>query len=202
MRKKATRTRWLRRRWLVTTWTRTTLHGREAWLRTRLCGSRTSSSSRTSRPAGTRSVWLSSTTTTRRSRRRSSRRRRSVSRRMVMTAWPPGGPSSAWRRGWCVGRGGGAAPRPSRGAGRGGAPPPPPPPPPPPVTAQLREPPTELTLYFSEPLERKLSGARVVDQNGERVDEGVEFDATGEAAPPVFLKPLSPGCVTTPLASV
>ena len=66
----------------------------------------------------------------------------------------------------------------------------------PPVNAQLREPPTELTLYFSEPLERKLSGARVVDQNGERVDERVEFDAADEAALHVFLKPLSPGYVT------
>ena len=66
----------------------------------------------------------------------------------------------------------------------------------PPVNAQLREPPTELTLYFSEPLERKFSGARVVDQDGERADERVEFDAADDAALHVFLKPLSPGYVT------
>lgn len=66
----------------------------------------------------------------------------------------------------------------------------------PPVNAQLREPPAQLTLYFSEPLERRFSGVRVVDQKGARVDERVEFDPADDAAMRVVLKPLSPGFIT------
>jgi copper transport protein len=66
----------------------------------------------------------------------------------------------------------------------------------PPVNSQLREPPTVLTLYFSEPLEQRFSTVRVVDQNGERVEERVEFDATDDALMRVTLRPLTPGYVT------
>ena len=66
----------------------------------------------------------------------------------------------------------------------------------PPVNAQLRQPPTVLSLSFSEPLERRFSGVRVVDQDGVRVDEGVEFDDNDDALLRVHLKPLSAGFVT------
>ena len=66
----------------------------------------------------------------------------------------------------------------------------------PPVNAQLRQPPTVLSLSFSEPLERRFSGVRVVDQDGVRVDERVEFDDNDDALLRVHLKPLSAGFVT------
>jgi copper transport protein len=66
----------------------------------------------------------------------------------------------------------------------------------PPVNAQLREPPSVLTLYFTEPLERRFSTARVVDQTGARVEEAVEFDEADDALMRVRLKTLSPGYVT------
>jgi copper transport protein len=62
----------------------------------------------------------------------------------------------------------------------------------PPVNAQVRKPPRELTLRFSEPLERRFSTVEVMDQDGRRLDEGVTFDdadgtvmrvAIGEAGP-------------------
>lgn len=66
----------------------------------------------------------------------------------------------------------------------------------PPVNAQLREPPSVLTLYFSEPLERDFSNVEVIDQDGERVDDGYEFLESDDAAMRVFLQPLEPGYVT------
>src|SRR5262245_46602611 len=66
----------------------------------------------------------------------------------------------------------------------------------PPVNSQLRDAPTQLTLYFSEPLERKFSSVRVTDQNNARVDDGVTFDDTDTALMRVALKPVSPGYLT------
>jgi copper transport protein len=66
----------------------------------------------------------------------------------------------------------------------------------PPVNSQLREPPTELTLYFSEPLERQFSSVRVTDQDGNRVETAVEFDDSDGALMRVFLTDLSPGYIT------
>ncbi len=65
----------------------------------------------------------------------------------------------------------------------------------PPVNSQLREPPTVLTLYFSEALERSFSSVRVTDQDGRRVDERVEFDDADEALMRVYLSSVSPGYV-------
>jgi copper transport protein len=66
----------------------------------------------------------------------------------------------------------------------------------PPVNAQLREPPRVLTLYFSEPLERRFSGARVIDQDGNQVEERIEFDDADNALMRVYLEPLQPGYIT------
>ena len=66
----------------------------------------------------------------------------------------------------------------------------------PPVNAQLRQAPAALSLSFSEPLERRFSSVRVVDQDGARVDERVEFDENDSALMRVHLKPLSSGYVT------
>jgi copper transport protein len=66
----------------------------------------------------------------------------------------------------------------------------------PPVNSQLRDPPRELTLYFSEPLERKFSSVRVTDQDGNRVDQTVTFDDTDKALMRVTLSDLKPGYVT------
>ncbi|HLF71801.1 MAG TPA: CopD family protein [Dehalococcoidia bacterium] len=61
------------------------------------------------------------------------------------------------------------------------------------VNSQLREPPTQLTLFFSEAIEQRFTGARVTDQDGKRVDDRVEFDAADDTVLRVFLKPVSPG---------
>lgn len=66
----------------------------------------------------------------------------------------------------------------------------------PPVNSQLREPPTELTLYFSEPLERRFSSVRVTDQTGSRIETTVAFDDTDKALMRVSLPELSPGYIT------
>ena len=66
----------------------------------------------------------------------------------------------------------------------------------PPVNSQLREPPAELTLYFSEPLERAFSSARVTDQDGNRVETAVEFDDADDALIRVSLADVSPGYIT------
>jgi copper transport protein len=72
----------------------------------------------------------------------------------------------------------------------------------PPANSQLRMPPTELTLYFSEPLERRYSSVRVTDQNGNRVETAVEFDDTDKALMRVSLPELSPGYITVDWATV
>jgi copper transport protein len=66
----------------------------------------------------------------------------------------------------------------------------------PPANSQLREPPTVLTLYFSEPIERAFTSARVVDQDNRRVDDRVEFDDADEALMRVYLKDVTPGYIT------
>jgi copper transport protein len=66
----------------------------------------------------------------------------------------------------------------------------------PPVNAQVREAPAQLTLYFSEPLERRFSSVRVTDQNRQRVDDRVEFDDNDRALMRVYLKPVTPGYLT------
>lgn len=66
----------------------------------------------------------------------------------------------------------------------------------PPVNAQVREPPRVLTLYFSEPLERRFSSVRVLDQNNQRVDERFEFDDVDNALMRVHLRELQPGYIT------
>jgi methionine-rich copper-binding protein CopC len=43
----------------------------------------------------------------------------------------------------------------------------------PPVNSQVREPPSVLTLFFSEPLERRFSSVRVVEQDGFRFEVSV-----------------------------
>ncbi len=63
----------------------------------------------------------------------------------------------------------------------------------PPANATLRDPPTMLTLYFSEPLERKFSDARVVNQKGDNLTDRIEFDDTDKALMRVYLKPVQPG---------
>jgi copper transport protein len=66
----------------------------------------------------------------------------------------------------------------------------------PPANSSIREPPTVLTLYFTEGLERRFSDVRVLDQSGARVDDGVEFDDADNRVMRVRLKPLSPGFIT------
>jgi copper transport protein len=66
----------------------------------------------------------------------------------------------------------------------------------PPPNSSIREPPTMLTLYFTEGLERRFSDVRVLDQTGARVDDGVEFDEADNKVMRVRLKPLSPGFIT------
>jgi copper transport protein len=63
----------------------------------------------------------------------------------------------------------------------------------PPVNATLGTPPDVLTLYFSEPLERRFSNVRVVNQQGQRVDERVEFDDSDPALMRVYLTDAQPG---------
>ena len=66
----------------------------------------------------------------------------------------------------------------------------------PPVNSQLREPPTELALFFSEPLERRFSSVRVTDQDGNRVEETVQFDDADRPLMRVSLAQLAPGFIT------
>jgi copper transport protein len=63
----------------------------------------------------------------------------------------------------------------------------------PPANSQVREPPAVLTLHFSEPLERKFSGARVTNQDGERVDDRIEFDDNDRAVMRIYLNDVEPG---------
>jgi len=58
----------------------------------------------------------------------------------------------------------------------------------------LRRAPTRVTLNFSEPLERKLTEIQVLDQDGNRVDEGgTRFDDANPLLASVGLQPLDPG---------
>ena len=67
----------------------------------------------------------------------------------------------------------------------------------PPANSQLREPPEVLTLYFTEPLERRFSSARVTDGTAARLDERVEFDDRDATAMRVVLKERpAPGFLT------
>ena len=72
----------------------------------------------------------------------------------------------------------------------------------PPENAQLREPPAQITLYFSEPLEQQYSRVSVVNQDGENVDERFEFLAEDDAAMRVFLLPIEPGFLSVEWATV
>jgi copper transport protein len=72
----------------------------------------------------------------------------------------------------------------------------------PPANAQLRDPPTMLTLYFSEPLEHKFSDVRVMDQKGNNLTDHVEFDDTDKALMRVFLKPVVPGYLSVGWSTV
>jgi copper transport protein len=63
----------------------------------------------------------------------------------------------------------------------------------PPPNAQLREPPKQLTLYFTEALERRFSRVRVVNQSGGEVQDRIEFDDADSAVMRVSLKPLEAG---------
>ena len=72
----------------------------------------------------------------------------------------------------------------------------------PPENAQLREPPTQITLYFSEPLEQEYSRVTVVNQDGENVDERFEFPAEDDAAMRVFLTTVEPGFLSVEWATV
>ncbi|HXH22915.1 MAG TPA: CopD family protein [Dehalococcoidia bacterium] len=66
----------------------------------------------------------------------------------------------------------------------------------PPVNSQLREPPQVMTLYFSEPLERRVSTVRVLDAGRQRLDISVEFDDQDDALMRVRLPALQPGYYT------
>jgi copper transport protein len=66
----------------------------------------------------------------------------------------------------------------------------------PPANSQLRQAPAQMTLYFSEAVERKVSTVRVIDANKKRVDAGIEFDDQDDALIRVDLNPLEPGYYT------
>lgn len=66
----------------------------------------------------------------------------------------------------------------------------------PPANSQLREPPSVMTLYFTEALERRISTVRVFDADGRRFDTGVEFDDRDEALMRVRLERMPPGYYT------
>lgn len=63
----------------------------------------------------------------------------------------------------------------------------------PPINASLAEAPGELTLYFSEPLERKFSSVTVVDQDGNQPEQALEFDDADDTVARVRLGPAGPG---------
>jgi copper transport protein len=72
----------------------------------------------------------------------------------------------------------------------------------PPENSQLREPPTQITLFFSEALEQEYSRVAVINQDGEQVDDHFEFVAGDDAAMRVFLKPQGPGYLSVQWATV
>ena len=63
----------------------------------------------------------------------------------------------------------------------------------PPVNATLQDAPRQITLYFSEPLERQFSSVSVVDQDGQRPQQTVEFDDSDDTVMRVLLEPAGPG---------
>ncbi len=67
----------------------------------------------------------------------------------------------------------------------------------PPINGALRESPTEVRLFMSEPLQRDFSDASILDTQGRRVDFGeVAFDAYDPTALSIPVPRLSPGIYT------
>lgn len=64
----------------------------------------------------------------------------------------------------------------------------------PPVGSTLRQPPTAISLWFTQELEPAFSSVTVVDQGGQRVDAGnAAVDARDATILRASLKPLPPG---------
>ena len=63
----------------------------------------------------------------------------------------------------------------------------------PPVNATLQQPPREIALYFSEPLERRFSAVSVVDQDGARPEQTLHFDDADGTLMTLLLGPTGPG---------
>ena len=64
----------------------------------------------------------------------------------------------------------------------------------PPINGALRESPTEVRLFMSEPLQRDFSDASILDAQGRRVDFGeVAFDAYDPTAISIPVPRLAPG---------
>ena len=67
----------------------------------------------------------------------------------------------------------------------------------PPINGALRESPTEVRLFMSEPLQRDFSDASILDAQGRRVDFGeVAFDAYDPTALSIPVPRLAPGIYT------
>lgn len=64
----------------------------------------------------------------------------------------------------------------------------------PPANGSVRNAPREVTIWFSENLERSFSSITVVDSSGSRVDQGdSQVDSRNRKIMRVTLKPLAPG---------
>jgi methionine-rich copper-binding protein CopC len=63
------------------------------------------------------------------------------------------------------------------------------------VGSKLRQPPTELRIWFSEPIQNALSNVQVLDATGKRVDKkDTHIDRTDRSLLHISLEPsLSPG---------
>ena len=62
------------------------------------------------------------------------------------------------------------------------------------VGSTVKSPPSQVRVWFTEPLEPAFSTLEVVNQSGERVDRGpARIDAASPAMLQVPLKPLGPG---------
>jgi methionine-rich copper-binding protein CopC len=62
------------------------------------------------------------------------------------------------------------------------------------VGSTVKSPPSQVRVWFTEPLEPAFSTLEVVSENGERVDRGpAQVDASSRALLQVLLKPLAPG---------
>jgi len=67
----------------------------------------------------------------------------------------------------------------------------------PPANAVLEQPPVQVELFFSEPLEQQLSSIKVIDTNGQSVDAGdVRVDPSDTTRITVSLRSLSEGVYT------